>query len=161
MSGASLTVQQIIERVRFAGEFLAGHAEHELTAKALLDFSDGGKQFEAALGLARGWREVESHRVIRRAIIEISDKHLRGLRARKLADEIGAALRRYRAARWPRDRDARARPAALEGLLYDLCAHGCSDNFWTLRNIINDLRGQRRASHLPKQSAILELTKRR
>jgi hypothetical protein len=88
VSGTCLTVQQIIKQVRHAGKFLAGHAEHEHTAKALPDFLDGGKEFEAALGLGRGWRRVESYRVIRSVISEISSKHLKDRSARALANEI-------------------------------------------------------------------------
>jgi hypothetical protein len=94
-----------------------------------------GAPWDAALGLASGWREVTSHQRRQRALEGLLAT-LPGLRCAAAAREIAGALRTYETGEWAADRRAGHRPDGRRGLAFDYLAAGGPTSEERLRKIL-------------------------
>lgn len=94
-----------------------------------------GAPFEAALGLAPGWRDVVRQGAQLRALGElVRDLSPRSTRA--TAQTLAARLRAYEAAGWRSDRSTGRRPPGGGGLLYDFLRAGGPTSAERLRKML-------------------------
>ncbi len=128
--------------VRHAAEFLfeSSTPGDVRVARALQEMHDTGASFEAAFGLAPGWRKHDAKSCRDGALRQIAREYFSELDGRPLCRAILAAQRAY-LARFKGDQQRGTRPEGLNGLIFDVMQKSAFPTPGTLRNILSDLSG--------------------